>query len=109
MPEGLARRREADPVRLAVEQLDDRGGLQRAGRDVGGDAVHRGAHGRELPRPMAKSTVRTVVVRSRAGMLGVVDCTGSLQDGVLVLGRQCLNSASHFWKKPCASFMTSLS
>ncbi len=48
MTERLAGRGEADLAGVAVEQLRDGRHLQSARGDVGGDAVHRGAHGREL-------------------------------------------------------------
>ena len=42
------------------------------------------------PRPMAKSTVRCSVVRSRGGMVGVVESTRPLDHRVLLLAGQIL-------------------
>ncbi len=53
------------------------------------------------PRPIAKSTVRCMVVRSRGGIVGVVDSTRPLITASCCSFGRSLYSASHFWPSPC--------
>ena len=65
--------------------------------------------GNDVENTCEQGPVRVVVVRSRGGMLGVTESTAALRIASCCSVGSPLYSASHFWKKPWASFMTLLS